>query len=483
MTDLALGSRTPEAPSASRQRLVLATILLTQLMVVLDGTIVNVALPELQRALDFSPARLSWVVNAYALTFGGLLLFGARCGDILGRRRTFLLGVGVFTGGSLLGGVATTDVLLLAARALQGVGGALAAPAALTLLMTTYPEGRERLRAIGLYTAVSVGGAATGLLAGGLLTQYATWRWVFFVNLPFGLAAMTVGALVLKESARQRVAFDVTGALTSTLGVASVVYGLVESTDAGWGSARTVGPLLLGAVLLGAFVLAELRAVRPILPLRLLASPTRSGANVARGLIFAGAYGMFFYLSQYLQEVRGFSPVEAGFAFLPVPLAVYAGSQVATRMLARYPARRVMLTGIGLTAAGLAVNTQLTPDTPYGLVLAGLMLVGAGNGSSFVTLTGAALSDVRPEDAGAASGLVNVSQQLGAAVGVAVLVTVFGQSAASGVASSAGALRFTDGVDRVFTGSTLLTLAAFALVYVTGRVRRVRVAEPVVQAA
>ncbi|RZS90877.1 EmrB/QacA subfamily drug resistance transporter [Motilibacter rhizosphaerae] len=463
----------PRSAPPARRGLVLAVILLTQLMVVLDGTIVNVALPELQRALDFTPARLSWVLNAYALTFGGLLLFGARCGDVLGRRRTFLLGISVFTIASLLGGLATSDVLLLAARALQGVGGALAAPAALTLLATTYPDPRERLRAIGLYAAVSVGGAATGLLAGGVLTEYASWRWVFLVNLPFGIAALVGGAALLRETPRTRLPFDLTGALSSTLGVGALVYGLVESTSAGWSSVRTLAPLAAGTALIVVFVLAERAAAQPILPLRLLASPSRSGANAARGLLYAGAYGMFFYLTQYLQGVRGFSPVEAGLSFLPLPLSVFTLSQLTTRVLVgRFSARTLMLTGLGISTVGLALDTRLSPTTPYAMVLLSLVLFGAGNGISFVTLTGAAIADVAPEDAGAASGLVNVSQQLGAALGVALLVTVFGDAGSLGASTLAGAARFTHGVDHVFAGAALLALSSLVMVALTSRVRR-----------
>ncbi|RKS77506.1 EmrB/QacA subfamily drug resistance transporter [Motilibacter peucedani] len=467
----ALPTAPPAAPAAPpRRTLLLAVILLTQLMVVLDGTIVNVALPELQRALDFTPARLSWVINAYALTFGGLLMFGARCGDILGRRRAFLLGIVVFVVGSLLGGVATQDWMLLLARGVQGVGGALAAPAALALLTTAYRDPAERVRALGLYAAVSVGGAATGLLAGGVLTEYASWRWVFLVNLPFGLAALVVGSRVLGETARARVSFDVAGALTSTAGVGSLVYGLVESTSAGWGSPRTLVPLALGAALLATFALVESRAAQPILPLRLLASAPRSGANAARGLLYAGAYGMFFYLTQFLQEVRGFSPVEAGLAFLPLPLSVFTASQLTARWLSvRYPARLLMLAGLTISGVGLALDTQLSPGTPFALVLVSLVLFGFGNGISFVTLTGAAISGVAPEDAGAASGLVNVSQQLGAALGVALLVTVFGRSADFGVHTAAGVLRFTTGIDHVFLGATLLVLGSLAMISVTNR--------------
>ncbi|MCW2493905.1 MAG: transporter, partial [Frankiales bacterium] len=296
--------------------LVLAVILTSQLMVVLDATIVNVALPDMQTALHFSDAELSWVLNAYTLTFGGLLLLGARAGDLLGRRGTFLAGITVFTVASLIGGFATTGWFLLAARALQGVGGALAAPSSLALLATMFPEGRERLRAIALFTAVSIGGGAIGLISGGMLTEWASWRWVLFVNVPIGLAVLAVGASVLPETARQHGRFDLAGAFTSTIGMGALVYGFVRAASNGWSDPFTIGSFVLGVLLLVAFVHTELRAEEPITPLRLLTDASRSGANVARGLLFAGMFGMFFFLTQFLQDVLGYSPLQTGFAFL-----------------------------------------------------------------------------------------------------------------------------------------------------------------------
>ena len=296
---------------------VLAVILTAQMMVVLDATIVNVALPHIQRSLGFSSSSLSWVLNAYVLTFGGLLLLGARAGDLLGRRRTFLAGITLFSLSSLAGGFATACWMLLTARALQGVGGALAAPAALALLTTVFPEGPQRVRAIGLFTTVSAAGAATGLVAGGLLTQWASWRWVMFVNVPIGLAVILVGRLVLGETERRHGRFDLMGALTSTAGMTAVVLGLVEAGSSGWSSPVTVASLAAGAVLLALFLRVESIAAEPILPLHLLANPVRSGANLARGLGYAGMYGMVFFLTQFLQDVQGHSALVTGLAFLP----------------------------------------------------------------------------------------------------------------------------------------------------------------------
>ncbi len=445
---------------------VLAVILTAQMMVVLDATIVNVALPHIQRDLGFSSSSLSWVLNAYVLTFGGLLLLGARSGDLLGRRRTFLAGIAVFSLSSLAGGFASTSWMLLAARACQGIGGALAAPAALALLTTIFPEGSERVRAIGLFTTVSAAGGALGLVAGGVLTEWASWRWVMFVNVPIGLAVIFLGRLVLDETERRHGRFDLAGALTSTTGMTSLVFGLVEAGSSGWSAPVTVASLVLAVILLGLFVRIETVAAEPILPLRLLASRVRTGSNVARGLGYAGMYGMVFFLTQFLQDVQGHSALVTGIGFLPAPTSVFLSSQLTSRVLIRrLPVRTIMIIGSLLIVAGLAVLTQLQSDTPYIEILAALVLIGAGMGTSFVSLTTAALHDVAPEDAGAASGLINVMQQLGAALGLAVLVTVFdgvaGRSGAAGLGATASVVH---GIDVTFGVAALFAMAALAIV-------------------
>jgi EmrB/QacA subfamily drug resistance transporter len=450
-----------------RASLVLGTILTAQMMVVLDATIVNVALPHIQRSLGFSSSSLSWVLNAYVLTFGGLLLLGARSGDLLGRRRTFMTGIALFAFSSLAGGFATESWMLLAARALQGVGGALAAPAALALLTTVFPEGPARVRAIGLFTTVSAAGGATGLVAGGLLTEWASWRWVMFVNVPIGVAVLAVASVVLTETPRRSGHFDIAGALTSTLGMSAVVLGLVEAGSSGWSAPITVGSLLGGLALLAGFVRIEMTAQEPILPLRLLVHPVRAGANVARGLGYAGMYGMIFFLTQFLQDVQGHSSLVTGLGFLPTPTTVFLTSQLTSRVLInRFPAKSLMLFGSALSAAGLLLATQLHANTPYVQVLATLVLIGAGMGTSFVSLTSAGLQDVAPQDAGAASGLINVTQQLGAALGLAVLVTVFDRAA--GGAGLAGRFAHTatlvHGIDVTFAAGAIFSLAALAMV-------------------
>ena len=450
----------------------LFVILAAQMMVVLDTTIVNVALPHIQQSLGFSSSALSWVLNAYILTFGGLLLLGARAGDLFGRRRIFLLGVGIFTLSSLVGGLAPVGWMLLAARAAQGIGAAFAAPSALSLLTTVFAEGQERVRAIGLYTTVSAAGGATGLVAGGLLTQLVSWRWVMFVNVPIGLTVWLLGRIVIVETERRRGQFDLAGALTCTLGVSTIVFGLVEAGSVGWTSPLTASTLAMGLVLLGLFVRQERRVAEPILPLRLLTHRTRSAANASRALLYAGFYGLFYFMAQFLQDAQGYSPLATGLAFLPMPISVFLSSQLTSRLLLRrLPQKAVMGLGTGVATFGLLLATQVQGSTGYLQIVLSLVLIGAGSGTVFVALTSASLAEVAPEVAGAASGLVNVSQQIGAALGLAVLVTIFNALAGHaqlqpGQASSAQTLSVVHALDAVFGIGALFALAALATVVV-----------------
>ena len=445
----------------------LFVILTSQLMVVLDTTIVNVALPHIQEGLGLSGSELSWVLNAYLLTFGGLLLLGARSGDLLGRRRTFLAGIAIFSLSSLFGGLAVAGWMLLAARALQGVGAALAAPSSLALLTTVFADGPQRVRAIGLFTTVSAAGGAIGLVVGGALTQMVSWRWVMFVNVPIGLTVWAVGRIVIRETERRRGHFDVAGALTSTFGMAGIVLGLVEAGTEGWSSPVTVGALGIGALLLGVFVRIETRAEEPIVPLRLFASGTRTAANVSRGLMYAGMYGMFFFVGQFLQDVEGYSPLRTGLCFLPVPASVFLSSQLVSRVLVnRIRPKVLMMSGIGLTIVALVLSSQLHAGASYPRILFSLVLLGLGSGTALVPLTTAGLSGVEPRDAGAASGLVNVTQQVGAALGLAILVTVLSATAGhaqlrAGVGSAATLVH---GLDVTFGVAALFGLAAFGMV-------------------
>jgi EmrB/QacA subfamily drug resistance transporter len=409
---------------------VLIAILICQLMVILDGTVVNIALPHIQAALGFTSTDLSWVISAYTLTFGGLMLLGARAGDLFGRRRVFLIGIGIFTAASLACGLTTTSGLLLAARGIQGVGSALASPSALALLTVTFREGRERTRAIASYTGVSVGGSAVGLVVGGFLVEWVSWRWIFFINLPIGIGLLMLGRAVLSETDRHRGSIDVLGAFTSTLGMTAVVFGLVRAASTGWRDTVTIAAFVTGIVLLASFVLIERRATTPITPLRLFASRNRSTAYVTRLLLVAAMMSMFFFLSQFLQEVLGYSALKTGLAFVPLTAVLFTASQVSARVLTgRVPDKVQMVGGLSLSACGLLYLTQLSQHSSYFALLTSLMLFGIGNGVGFVPLTNMALAGVRQADAGAASGLVNAAQQVGGSLGLAVLVTVFGSAA------------------------------------------------------
>lgn len=463
--------RRPRRPRPERPRLVLFTILTAQLMVVLDMSIVNVALPQMQQALDFSPTGLSWVVNAYSLAFGGLLLLGARSGDLLGRRPTFIAGLAVFTLASLAGGFAASGAFLVAARVVQGIGAAFAAPATLSLLTTMFPDGRERTRALGLYTAMSIGGASLGMVVGGVLLEVASWRWVMLVNVPIGAVVATLAWLAVPHTPRRPGRFDLTGAVTSTLGVSGLVYGFVHAASNGWGDPVTVLSILLGVLLLGAFVATERTAEEPITPLSLFASRVRSGALLARAFLVAGAMGAFFFLTQYLQDVLGLSPLRAGLAFLPLTAMLFLASQAASRVLVeRLGERVVMVAGSTLTLVALAWLTRLDAGSGYADVLVSLVVLGLGNGLAFVPLTSAALHEVRPQEAGAASGLVNVAQQLGSALGLAGLVTVSGHATRSehlapGLDAVARAHEtFLTGAHAAFQAATVMLVATMLVV-------------------
>lgn len=449
----------------------LATILTAQLMVVLDMSIVNVALPHMQRALDFSPTGLSWVVNAYSLAFGGLLLLGARSGDLLGRRPTFLAGITVFTLASLAGGFAGSGAALVAARVVQGVGAAFAAPATLSLLTTMFPEGRERTRALGLYTAVSIGGASLGMVVGGVVTEIASWRWVMLVNVPIGIVVATAAYLAVPHTPRRHGRFDLAGAITSTLGVSGIVYGFVHAASDGWGDPVTLVSIVLGVSLVAAFVNIERTAEEPITPLSLFASRIRSGALLARGFLVAGAMGAFFFLTQYLQDVLGLSPIRAGLAFLPLTAMLFVASQASSRgLVERFGERSVMVAGASLTLLSLLWLTRLDAHSGYADVLLSLVVLGLGNGLAFVPLTSSALHGVRPDEAGAAAGLVNVAQQLGSALGLAGLVTVSGHASRSvdlapGLSAVARAhTTFLSGAHAAFEAATVMLVVTLFLV-------------------
>lgn len=396
-------------------------------MVVLDSTIVNIALPHIQNALSFSTTDLTWVVSAYTLTFGGLLLLGGRAGDILGRRRVFMTGILLFTFASLLGGLAQEPWQLLTARALQGVGGAIASPTSLALITTTFPEGPERNRAFGVFAAVSAGGGALGLLAGGMLTEWLDWRWVLFVNVPIGLLIAVLTPRYINESERHPGRFDIAGALTSTLGMASLVYGFIRAAEEGWRDSLTIGSFGAAVVLLLAFVAVENRAKEPITPLRMFADRNRSGTYVIMLSLAAAMFGMFFFIVLFVQNVLSYSPIKAGLAFLPVTVAIALGAGLSQRFLPVLGPKPFLAAGSAFVVVGLAWQTFISPDSSYlGGVLGPLVIFGFGMGLNFVTVTLTAVSGVAPHEAGAASGLLNTTQQVGGSLGLSILTTVFG---------------------------------------------------------
>jgi EmrB/QacA subfamily drug resistance transporter len=437
----------PSTGSAAPRRLglALAVIATAQLMVVLDATIVNIAQPHIQTALGFSGSNLEWVVNAYALAFGGLLLLGGRSGDLLGRRRVFIAGILVFSLASLLGGFATDQAWLLTARAIQGAGGAFAAPTALALIAVTFPEGPPRNRAMGVYAGMSVAGGTVGLLAGGLLVTYLNWRWVFFVNFPIGLAVALLAPRVLGESERQRGRFDLPGAITGSLGLATLVYGLsnAATTPNGvshWGDTKVIVSLVAAAVLLVAFGIIEVRSRYALLPIRVLRSRDRSGAYLVSLCVGTALFGMFFFLTLFLQNVLGYSPLRAGVAYLPMAGMILMATGIASQLVSRIGALPLMIAGSAAGAGGMFWLSRVTEHSHYVSGLLGPTLVtAAGLGLIFAPLLLVSLIKVADNDTGVASSLVNVGQQVGGAVGLAVLGTVAWSAVANSLRSQAAA--------------------------------------------
>ena len=443
-TAAASNATTTPSSGAPTRRLGLALIVIAtaQLMVVLDGTIVNVALAHIQNALGFSDSNLAWVVNVYALVFGGLLVLGGRSGDLLGRRRIFITGILVFTGASVLGGFATDQAWLLAARALQGAGAAMAAPTALSLIAVTFPEGPPRNRAMGVYASMSVtAGAAAGLIAGGLLVSYLNWRWVFFVNVPIGLLVAALATRVLPESHRRTGSFDLPGAFTGTLGVASLVYGLSSAATSQngvshWGDTKVIASLAAAAMLLAAFAVIEVRSTHALLPIRVLRSRDRTGSYLISLCVGAALFGMFFFLTIFVQNVWGYSPLKTGLAFLPITAMIILASGIASQAVPRIGARPLMIAGSAIMAGGMFWLSRITEHSSYVGGLLGPMLITAlGLGLLFVPMALVSLTKVRNADTGVASSLVNVGQQVGGSIGLALLGTVAWSAVATSLRS------------------------------------------------
>ncbi|HLI25408.1 MAG TPA: MFS transporter [Acidimicrobiales bacterium] len=455
-------------PRRSRPGAALAVIASAQLMVVLDATIVNIALPHIHAALGFSQTGLAWVLNAYTLVFGGLLFLGGRSGDVFGRRRMFVVGVLLFSFASLLGGLAPTKELLLAARALQGVGGAIASPTALALVTTTFAEGRDRNRAFGVYAAVSGAGAAIGLILGGILVDLLSWRWVLFVNVPIGLVLALTAPAVLAESERRRVKLDLPGAATSVLGMAALTFGFIHAASNGWGKSLTIASFLVAVASLAAFLVIESRTSEPLMPLRLFRNRTRVGSYAVMMITGAAVFAMFYFLTQYVQEIERFSPLKAGFAFLPVSAVIVVVAQVTSRLISRVAPGRLISLGAVVAGGGLLWLAQLTPHSSYWTgVLPPIAVLAVGMGLLFVPITITAVSGVEPSDSGIASAMLNVGQQVGGTIGLSALVTVF-SAGFRGDVRSGFAVAYTHGADLAFyAGAGFLAVAlvcALALV-------------------
>jgi len=455
-------------PSGETNRwLVLVIVCLAQFMVILDATIVNVALPSIQSDLGFTPSSLQWVINGYTLVFGGFLLLGGRAGDLLGRRKVFVAGVIVFTTASLLNGLATSSEWLVASRALQGLGGALVSPAALSIITTTFAEGADRTKALGVWSAIAAGGGAFGLLLGGILTEQLSWEWIFFVNVPIGIATLALALRYVPESrALQRHATaDVPGAVSVTAGLIVLVFAIVKATDYGWGSWKTFGLAAIAVALLAAFVYIEKHSPAPLIRLGIFRVRSIVGANLVMLVVAGGLFSFFFFATLYLQEILDYSPLEAGLAFLPVTAGIVIGAGLSQQLVKRLGVRAVSVLGMAIAATGLFILSSASVGGSYlSDILPGLIPQSIGMGLTFVPVTLIATTNVEAEDAGLASGLFNTSQQIGGSLGLAILSTLAANKTAS-VLTGGGdrAQALVDGFNVAFLAGAVL-VAAGALV-------------------
>ena len=445
--------------SARRKWLGLALLLLVQFMVVLDIAIVNVALPSIQTDLGFSQENLQWVISAYALLFGGFLLLGGRAADLLGRRRLFLIGIVIFTVASLISGLAWSEGALIGARALQGLGAAIVTPAALSIISTTFAEGSERNKALGAWGAVGAFGAVAGVLLGGVLTDLLSWEWIFFVNLPVGIVGFALTPFLIGES-RDATAksYDIPGAVLVTSGLVTLVYAITQANDHGWGSFRTIGLFVASAALIAGFLGWEARSKDPLMPFSIFRLRTLVGANVAGLILGTALFGMFLMLTLYMQQVLGYSPLRTGVAYLAVAGTAIFWSALAAQLVTRIGVKRVLVIGMVTLTAGLVYFTQVSVGGSYaGDLLPGFLLIGVGLGFSFVPISIAALAGVRSSEAGLASGLINTSQQIGGALGIAALSSIATSTTSNEVsAGTVPALALTDGFQQAFVAGGII---------------------------
>jgi EmrB/QacA subfamily drug resistance transporter len=425
--------------SAPNRWHVLALVCVAQFMVILDATIVNVALPTIEDGLHFSPTGLQWIVNSYTLVFGGFLLLGGRAADLFGTPRLFIAGLALFTGASLVNGIATSSGMLVGGRAVQGLGAALVSPAALAIVTRTFRDGAERTKALGVWSAIAAGGGAAGLLLGGVLTETLSWRWVFFINLPIGIvAALLALRMISNEVGDEKPATtDTAGAVTVTGGLLVLVYAIVKAETYGWASGKTLGLFAVAIALLAAFVAVELRSRAPLIRLGIFKTRSLTIANVSMLLVGSGLFAMFFFVSLYVQQLRGYSPIKAGLAFLPFTFGIVIGAALAQQAIRRFGVKYVPVGGLVLAVVGILLYTQLSLTGSYfGEVFPAVMATSIGMGLTFVPVTLLATTNIPGEDAGLASGLFNTSQQIGGALGLAVLSTL----AASRTSGREGAL-------------------------------------------
>jgi EmrB/QacA subfamily drug resistance transporter len=451
--------------------------------------VVNIALPSVQRGLHFSPANLQWIVNAYTLVFGGFLLLGGRAADLLGRKRLFMAGVIVFTLASMLNGLAQSSGMLIIGRGLQGLGGALVSPAALSIVTTTFSDGEQRTKALAVWSAIAAGGSAVGLLLGGALTDLASWRWVFFVNLPVGIVTLVMALRYVAESRvdSARRSFDLAGAVTVTTGLVVLVYAIVKAQSFGWGSARTLGLGAVALALLAAFVAIEQRSQAPLMRLSIFRVRTLAVADTVLLLLASGMFGMFFFASLYIQQILGYSPLKAGLAFLPVTAVIMIGAGAAQGgLIRRLGVRNVGAIGIAIASVGLLVLTQLPVHGSYaGNLLVGLLPLGLGLGLAFVPVTLLGTSGVREEDNGLASGLFNTAQQVGGSLGLAILSTLAASQTASvlhGTSTAAVFAARVSGYHVAFLAAAIMLASGAALLALGLRRSHMREVEAAIEA-
>ena len=451
--------------------IVLVLVCLAQFMVVLDATITNVALPSIKEDLGMSDGDLQWVVNAYALIFGGFLLLGGRAGDLIGRKRVFLAGVVLFTAASMLCGIASSQELLIIGRGIQGLGAALVSPAALSIVTTTFEEGAKRTKAMGVWAAIAVGGGAVGLVLGGVLTQYLSWPWIFFVNVPVGIVAFVLSLRLVPESRDEHAerSFDLAGAVSITSGLILLVYAIVRSGEKGWGSTEVLGLLAASIVLHLIFVFVESRSSAPLVRLSIFRVRSLRGANIVMLLVASGLFAMFFFNTLYVQSVLGYTPVEAGLAFIPFTAGIIVGSVLSQWLIPRLGARDVPVIGLVMATVGMLAFLRLAVGGSYvGDLLPGILLCSIGMGLVFVPVTLIATSGVPHEDAGLASGMFNTSQQIGGALGLAILSTLAADKTADSLAggSSDQAEALVAGFHVAYVGSAILLATAAILMVV-----------------